>query len=121
MKRICVYCSASDGISEIYHKDAQKMGELLGQNGYDLVYGGSDFGLMGTVSQNAKKNLENLAYNINVYCENNSITKFDIEKLENYYSRILDIYIKNPQEELSKPLSDEYRQLVELYNRQIKE
>ena len=72
-------------------------------------------------SQNAKKNLENLAYNINVYCENNSITKFDIEKLENYYSRILDIYIKNPQEELSKPLSDEYRQLVELYNRQIKE
>ncbi|MCQ4774278.1 hypothetical protein NE634_11065 [Lacrimispora saccharolytica] len=72
-------------------------------------------------SQNAKKNLENLAYNINIYCENNSITKFDIEKLENYYSRILDIYIKNPQEELSKPLSDEYRQLVELYNRQIKE
>ena len=56
VKKICVYCSASDGIDEIYYKDAQKMGELLGQNGYDLVYGGSDFGLMGTVSKSAKEN-----------------------------------------------------------------
>lgn len=56
MKKVCVYCSASDGISEVYHADAKRMGELLGLNGYDLVYGGSDFGLMGTVSQNAKKN-----------------------------------------------------------------
>ena len=56
MKKVCVYCSASDGISEIYYKDAQKMGELLGQNNYDLVYGGSDFGLMGTISQSAKEN-----------------------------------------------------------------
>ncbi|MBR1680565.1 TIGR00730 family Rossman fold protein, partial [bacterium] len=56
MKKVCVYCSASDGIAEIYYKDAQKMGELLGKNGYDLVYGGSDFGLMGTVSKSAKEN-----------------------------------------------------------------
>ncbi len=56
MKKICVYCSASDGIDEIYYEDAQKIGELIGQNGYDLVYGGSDFGLMGTVSKSAKEN-----------------------------------------------------------------
>ena len=56
MKKVCVYCSASDGIAECYYQDAQKMGELLGQNGYDLVYGGSDFGLMGAVSQSAKAN-----------------------------------------------------------------
>ncbi len=56
MKKICVYCSASDGIDEIYCKDAQKMGELLGKNGYDLVYGGSDFGLMGKISKSAKEN-----------------------------------------------------------------
>ncbi len=55
MKKVCVYCSASDGISEVYYKDAQKMGELIGQNGYDLVYGGSDFGLMGTISKSAKE------------------------------------------------------------------
>lgn len=56
MKNICVYCSASDGIDEIYYKDAQKLGELLGKNNYNLVYGGSDFGLMGTVSKSAKEN-----------------------------------------------------------------
>ena len=54
MKKVCVYCSASDGVSEIYYKDAKRLGELLGQNGYDLIYGGSDFGLMGAVSQSAK-------------------------------------------------------------------
>lgn len=56
MKKVCVYCSASDGINEIYYKDAKKLGELLGENGYDLVYGGSDFGLMGAVAQSAKQN-----------------------------------------------------------------
>lgn len=56
IKKVCVYCSASDGVADVYYKDAKKMGELLGQNGYDLVYGGSDFGLMGAVSQSAKQN-----------------------------------------------------------------
>ena len=60
MKNICVYCSASDGIDEIYYKDALKIGELLGQNNYNLVYGGSDFGLMGTVSKYAKQNGANV-------------------------------------------------------------
>ena len=60
MKKICVYCSASDGISEIYYKDAQKTGELIGKNGFDLVYGGSDFGLMGAVSKSAKQNGANV-------------------------------------------------------------
>lgn len=55
-KRVCVYCSASDGISEIYFRAAQDVGRMLGENGYDLVYGGSDFGLMGAVSQSAKQN-----------------------------------------------------------------
>ncbi|MBQ3311034.1 TIGR00730 family Rossman fold protein [bacterium] len=56
MKKICVYCSASDGLDESYYKEAQRLGELLGENGFDLVYGGSDFGLMGTVSKSAKLN-----------------------------------------------------------------
>ena len=45
MKNICVYCSASNGLDKSYHSDAQKMGELLAENDYNLVYGGSDFGL----------------------------------------------------------------------------
>jgi len=56
MKNICVYCSASDGIDEIYYRDAEKIGNLIGKNGFDLVYGGSDFGLMGAVSKSAKQN-----------------------------------------------------------------
>ncbi len=55
MKNICVFCSASDGIDEIYHKDAEKMGELLAKNNFDIIYGGSSFGLMGKLSQTAQK------------------------------------------------------------------
>ena len=54
MKKVCIYCSASNGLDKSYHKEAQKMGELLAKNGYDLVYGGSDFGLMGEVAKAVK-------------------------------------------------------------------
>lgn len=54
MKNICVYCSASNGLDKSYHSDAQKMGELLAENDYNLVYGGSDFGLMGEVAKAVK-------------------------------------------------------------------
>ena len=56
MKKICVYCSASDGLDDSYYKDAQNLGELLGKNNFDLIYGGSDFGLMGTVAKSARNN-----------------------------------------------------------------
>lgn len=29
MKKVCIYCSASNGLDKSYHKEAQKMGELL--------------------------------------------------------------------------------------------
>ncbi|MBR2525266.1 TIGR00730 family Rossman fold protein [bacterium] len=56
MKRICVYCSANKKIHENYLKDAQTIAEMIALKGYDLVYGGSDLGLMGIVSSTAKMN-----------------------------------------------------------------
>ena len=55
MKNICVFCSSSDGIEEIYYKEAQEIGKMLAKQGYNLVYGGSTFGLMGTVAKAAKQ------------------------------------------------------------------
>ncbi len=46
IKRVCVFASSSNYLDEIYYKDAKKLGELLGQNNYDIVYGGSTLGLM---------------------------------------------------------------------------
>ena len=46
IKKICVFASATNELSEIYYKDAKEVGELIAENGYDIVYGGSHRGLM---------------------------------------------------------------------------
>ena len=50
MKRICVFCGSSTGKSPSYLEAAQDVGRLLAENGYGLVYGGGNVGLMGAVA-----------------------------------------------------------------------
>ena len=56
IKNICVFSSASDDLDEIYYKDAREFGKLIGQNGYNVVYGGSHLGLMYANACSAKEN-----------------------------------------------------------------
>ena len=56
IKKVCIYCSSSDYLDEIYFKEAKELGALLGQNDYDIVYGGSKLGLMYATSNSAKEN-----------------------------------------------------------------
>lgn len=46
IKNICVFASASNDLAEVYYKDAGKLGLLIAQSGYGIVYGGSRRGLM---------------------------------------------------------------------------
>jgi uncharacterized protein (TIGR00730 family) len=50
MKRICVFCGASDGIKPVYRETAVKLGQLLAERKIELVYGGGNLGLMGIVA-----------------------------------------------------------------------
>lgn len=52
---ICVFCSSSNAISEIYFEEARKLGELIGKEGYILVNGGANVGLMEAVTISAGK------------------------------------------------------------------
>ena len=54
IKTICVFASASDDISEIYFKAAHELGSTIAQNHYDIIYGGSNLGLMGEVTNAAR-------------------------------------------------------------------
>ena len=47
---ICVYCGARPGRSAAHAQAAQALGQLIGQRGWRLVYGGGHVGLMGTVA-----------------------------------------------------------------------
>jgi uncharacterized protein (TIGR00730 family) len=54
MPTICVFCAASERIDERYRDLARACGRFIGQNQFDLVYGGTSVGLMGEVAKAAK-------------------------------------------------------------------
>ncbi len=56
IKNICVFCSSSDYLDDVYYKDAKELGRLIGQNGYNIVYGGSTLGMMWTCASEVKNN-----------------------------------------------------------------
>lgn len=51
---ICVYCGARDGADPVYAAAAEEAGQMLGANGWGLVYGAGDVGLMGRVARSAQ-------------------------------------------------------------------
>jgi cytokinin riboside 5'-monophosphate phosphoribohydrolase len=52
---ICVYCSSSNAVADIYFDTAKKLGNLIGDNGHSLVYGGANVGLMEQVAVSVKE------------------------------------------------------------------
>ena len=51
---ICVFCGSSPGVKPIYAATAKRLGELIAQNGYSLVFGGGNLGLMGETARAAR-------------------------------------------------------------------
>ena len=54
MKNICIFCSACQDIKPVYFERARQLGEWMGENGYGLIYGGVDLGLMGCTAEAVK-------------------------------------------------------------------
>lgn len=50
---ICVYCGSRFGNRPEYESAARELGSLVGRNGWQLVYGGGNVGLMGVVADAA--------------------------------------------------------------------
>lgn len=47
---VCVFCGSRFGNDPAYERDARELGRTLGDNGWRLVYGGGNVGLMGVVA-----------------------------------------------------------------------
>jgi len=56
IKNICVFASSGNYLDQNFYKDAKILGELIGQNGYNIVYGGSTLGLMWACAEQVKLN-----------------------------------------------------------------
>jgi len=53
-RSICVFCGSSPGAKPAYAEAARQLGQLLGESGYRLVFGGGAVGLMGEVARAAR-------------------------------------------------------------------
>ncbi len=53
-KSVCVFCGARKGARPDYVTDARATGRMLAANGWRLVYGAGDVGLMGEVARSAQ-------------------------------------------------------------------
>ena len=52
-KTICVYCASSQRCDTVYHAAARRVGEVLVENGFSVVYGGGGKGSMGALADGA--------------------------------------------------------------------
>lgn len=53
IKRVTVYASSSNALSESYYSAAARLGTVLGEAGMDVVYGGGGVGLMRAMADSA--------------------------------------------------------------------
>lgn len=53
-KSVCVYCGSRSGAMPSYAQAAESFGQMLASEGWRLVYGAGDVGLMGTVARAAQ-------------------------------------------------------------------
>jgi uncharacterized protein (TIGR00730 family) len=53
-RSVCVYCGSRAGTLPAYARDASATGAMLARNGWGLVYGAGDVGLMGLVAKAAQ-------------------------------------------------------------------
>jgi len=56
IKTVAVYCGHTFGLNPEFMHDAGLMGELIAKNGLNMVFGGGNVGLMGTVASAALDN-----------------------------------------------------------------
>lgn len=54
-KSVCVYCGSRPGADPAYMEEAEAMGTALAQEGWRLVYGAGDVGLMGAAARRAQE------------------------------------------------------------------
>lgn len=54
LKSVCVYCGSRDGADPAYADAARAVGEAIAEQGWRLVYGAGDVGLMGRVARAAQ-------------------------------------------------------------------
>ncbi len=51
IRNICVYAASSEALQPEYADATRRLGQLISERGYELVYGGGSIGLMGVIAR----------------------------------------------------------------------
>lgn len=54
VRSVCVFCGSRSGANPVYEREATALGQWIAQQGWRLVYGAGDVGLMGAVARAAQ-------------------------------------------------------------------
>ena len=60
IKSLTIYCSSSEKLDQKFYDLSEKIGNFLGQNQINIIYGGGNIGLMGKLSNAALKKGSNV-------------------------------------------------------------
>ncbi len=96
MKRISVFCASSKGFEPEFAKQAILLGKSLVQNNIDLVYGGTDVGLMAEVANSVLREKGNV---IGV------IPKF-IQDFKLSHNNLTELFVVNTMHERKAKMED---------------
>lgn len=55
LNRICVFCGTNTGSRPTYGAAARKLGQILAEQGIELVYGGASVGIMGELADSVQE------------------------------------------------------------------
>lgn len=87
---ICVFCGSRSGTDPAYAAEADALGRLIAQNGWRLVYGAGDVGLMGTVARATQSEGGDTFGVIPIHLMNAEVGKRDLSRFivtENMHER----------------------------------
>ena len=93
---VAVYCGSSTGKRPIYLETATKLGQALATNGFSIIYGGSNVGLMGAMANEALK------HNGKVI----GIMPKHLSKLELAHSSLSELHLVESMHERKKKMAD---------------
>ncbi len=50
IKSVCVFCGASNNVAKDFLEEGERLGKMIAEKGYHMVFGAGDCGMMGAVS-----------------------------------------------------------------------
>lgn len=97
-RSVCVYCGSRMGTDPAYAQAARDAGTLIAQNGWRLVYGAGDVGLMGEVANAAQQGGAEVFGVIPVHLFDREVGKKDLSSFvitENMHERKKVMYMNS--------------------------